>query len=81
MTCSCCYCGIHYRYTAGDHVAMYPENDADLVERIGELLEVNLDQVFSLVNKDGVCVFVWCIQKYALFYTTLEKLFCILCAL
>jgi len=40
---------------------MYPENDLDLVERIGELLEVNLDQVFSLVNKDGVwsvCVFV-----------------------
>lgn len=41
------------RYTAGDHVAIYPENDVALVERIGELLEVDLDQIFSLVNKDG----------------------------
>ena len=41
------------RYTAGDHVAMYAENDAALVTRIGELLEVDLDQIFSLVNKDG----------------------------
>jgi len=32
---------------------MYPENDITLVEKIGELLEVDLDQVFSLVNKDG----------------------------
>ena len=41
------------RYTAGDHVAIYPENDITLVERIGELLEADLDQIFSLVNKDG----------------------------
>jgi len=26
---------------------------------IGELLEVNLDQVFSLVNKDGACLCAW----------------------
>ena len=48
---------LHCRYTAGDHIAIYPENDVELVDRIVELLEVNLDQVFSLVNKDGVlCV-------------------------
>ena len=48
---------LHCRYTAGDHIAIYPENDVELVDRIAELLEVNLDQVFSLVNKDGVlCV-------------------------
>ena len=41
------------RYTAGDHVAIYPENDITLVERIGELLKVDLNQIFSLVNKDG----------------------------
>ncbi|XP_059488466.1 NADPH--cytochrome P450 reductase [Neocloeon triangulifer] len=40
------------RYDAGDHVAVYPENDKALVERIGELLEVNLDIVFTLTNVD-----------------------------
>ena len=41
------------RYTAGDHVAMYAQNDEALVDKIGELLEVDLNQIFSLVNKDG----------------------------
>lgn len=40
------------RYEAGDHVAVYPMNDQTLVERIGELLEVDLDTVFSLKNVD-----------------------------
>jgi NADPH-ferrihemoprotein reductase len=42
--------GSRLRYEAGDHVAVYPENDAQIVNRIGELLNVDLDAVFSLVN-------------------------------
>ena len=41
------------RYEAGDHVAVYPTNDSALVDRIGELLDVDLDEVISLVNVDG----------------------------
>jgi sulfite reductase alpha subunit-like flavoprotein len=42
-----------FRYDAGDHVAIYPTNDPELVEKIGQILNVDLDIVFSLVNKDG----------------------------
>ena len=41
------------RYDAGDHVAVYPTNDPELVEKIGQILNIDLDVVFSLVNKDG----------------------------
>jgi hypothetical protein len=34
-------------------VAVFPSNDAVLVNRIGELLETDLDEVISLVNVDG----------------------------
>lgn len=40
------------RYEAGDHVAIYPQNDTKLVERIGQLLNANLDTVFILKNLD-----------------------------
>lgn len=40
---------------AGDHVALYPVNDQELVNRLGELLDVDLDTVISLVNVDGEC--------------------------
>ncbi|CAG7834982.1 unnamed protein product [Allacma fusca] len=40
------------RYDSGDHVAIYPQNDSVLVNTIGKLLGVNLDQVISLVNVD-----------------------------
>lgn len=36
-------------------MAVYPMNDQGLVERIGKLLEVDLDTVFSLKNVDGKC--------------------------
>lgn len=36
------------RYDAGDHVAIYPKNDAVLVNRIGELLGVDLVRCKSL---------------------------------
>ncbi|CAF3540558.1 unnamed protein product, partial [Adineta steineri] len=40
------------KYEAGDHVAVFPSNDVVLVNRIGELLNANLDEVISLVNVD-----------------------------
>ena len=40
------------RYDAGDHVAIYPTNNADLVERIGERLSLNLETVFTMKNLD-----------------------------
>lgn len=43
-----------FRYDAGDHVAIYPANDSALVEQIGRLLNINLDDLFSLVNLDGM---------------------------
>lgn len=45
--------GSRLNYVAGDHVALYPTNDAQLVERIGELLDIDLDIVFSLTSTDG----------------------------
>ncbi|XP_050429828.1 NADPH--cytochrome P450 reductase [Adelges cooleyi] len=44
--------GSKMRYDTGDHVAVYPKNSPDLVERLGQLLNVNLDTVFSLLNTD-----------------------------
>lgn len=44
--------GSRLRYEAGDHVAVYPTNDTELVEKFGELLHVDLDTVFTLTNVD-----------------------------
>lgn len=41
------------RYEAGDHVAVYPQNDTEQVELIGKILSVDLDEVFALQNVDG----------------------------
>ena len=41
------------RYDAGDHVAVYPTNSPELVETLGNLLNVDLDTVISLNNTDG----------------------------
>nr|CAD7429097.1 unnamed protein product [Timema monikensis] len=46
--------GSKMRYETGDHVAVYPQNNEALVNRLGELLGVNLDTVFTLTNTDGV---------------------------
>ncbi|XP_061105065.1 NADPH--cytochrome P450 reductase-like [Conger conger] len=40
------------RYDSGDHVAVYPINDTSIVNKIGELLAVDLDAVISLNNLD-----------------------------
>ncbi|KAF4527910.1 hypothetical protein B566_EDAN011301 [Ephemera danica] len=44
--------GSKIRYDAGDHVAVYPINDESLVNRIGELLGVDLETVITLTNTD-----------------------------
>lgn len=41
------------RYEAGDHVAVYPVNDKETVEKLGKRLNVDLDTVFTLTNIDG----------------------------
>ncbi|KAJ8342848.1 hypothetical protein SKAU_G00327760 [Synaphobranchus kaupii] len=40
------------RYDSGDHVAVYPINDASVVNKIGDILGVDLDTVISLNNLD-----------------------------
>merc|ERR1719295_1150758 len=44
--------GSRIRYDAGDHVAVYPVNNTELVNLIGEKLEIDLDQVFTMTNVD-----------------------------
>ncbi|RVE52696.1 hypothetical protein evm_002569 [Chilo suppressalis] len=38
------------RYEAGDHVAIYPINDTNLVDRLGALTKADMDEIFSLIN-------------------------------
>jgi len=45
--------GSKLRYEAGDHVAVFPINDAATVEKIGDRLGVDLGTVFTLTNMDG----------------------------
>ncbi|MBN3325408.1 NCPR reductase, partial [Atractosteus spatula] len=44
--------GSKIRYESGDHVAVYPVNNAAIVNKIGEILGVDLDTVISLNNLD-----------------------------
>ncbi|TRY57975.1 hypothetical protein DNTS_027331, partial [Danionella cerebrum] len=44
--------GSKIRYESGDHVAVFPINDTAIVDKIGEILNVDLDTVFSLNNLD-----------------------------
>jgi sulfite reductase alpha subunit-like flavoprotein len=39
---------------SGDHLAVYPVNSEELVNRFGELLNVDLDTVIILTNTDGM---------------------------
>ena len=41
------------RYDAGDHLGVYPVNDAELVDAIGQRLGADLDEAFTLTNVDG----------------------------
>uniref|UniRef100_A0A069DWU7 NADPH--cytochrome P450 reductase n=1 Tax=Panstrongylus megistus TaxID=65343 RepID=A0A069DWU7_9HEMI len=44
--------GSKMRYDTGDHVAVYPMNDSELVNKLGSLLGVNLDTIITLTNTD-----------------------------
>ena len=44
--------GSRIRYDAGDHIAVYPKNNEDIVDQLGSLLNIDLDQVFTLINLD-----------------------------
>lgn len=44
--------GSKMRYEAGDHVAIYPVNETDLVDKLSKLCNANLDALFSLINTD-----------------------------
>ncbi|XP_025089238.1 NADPH--cytochrome P450 reductase-like [Pomacea canaliculata] len=44
--------GSKIRYEAGDHVGVYPINDAETVEKIGKRLGIDLDTIFTLDNID-----------------------------
>lgn len=45
-----------FRYESGDHVAVFPTNDSALVNKLGEVLGVDLDVVISLNNLDGIAL-------------------------
>ncbi|KAJ0022196.1 hypothetical protein NQD34_009686 [Periophthalmus magnuspinnatus] len=44
--------GSKIRYESGDHVAVFPTNDSTLVNKLGQVLGVDLDVVISLNNLD-----------------------------
>lgn len=48
-----CECETVFLFT-GDHLAVYPINNQELVEKLGELLNVDLDTVITLTNTDGM---------------------------
>lgn len=45
-----------FRYESGDHVAVFPTNDSVLVNKLGQILGVDLDVVISLNNLDGMAL-------------------------
>ncbi|XP_029637530.1 NADPH--cytochrome P450 reductase [Octopus sinensis] len=45
--------GSKIRYESGDHVAVYPTNNPELVSKIGELLETKLDTIITLTNVEA----------------------------
>jgi sulfite reductase alpha subunit-like flavoprotein len=50
---------------SGDHLAVYPVNNEELVNKLGELLNVDLDTVIILTNTDGMRTCLWQIAKLA----------------
>lgn len=44
--------GSKMRYETGDHMGFYPTNDSALVEELGKLLNVDLDQVSLIQIRD-----------------------------
>lgn len=44
--------GSKMRYDSGDHLAVYPVNNSELVEKIGKYTNKDLDTIFTLINTD-----------------------------
>ncbi|XP_044733149.1 NADPH--cytochrome P450 reductase isoform X2 [Chrysoperla carnea] len=44
--------GSKIRYESGDHLAVYPVNDTELVNKIGKMCNADLDTIFTLTNTD-----------------------------
>eukprot|EP01135_Chromosphaera_perkinsii_P009412 Nk52_evm88s1737 gene=Nk52_evmTU88s1737 len=44
--------GSGMRYEAGDHIAVFPKNDENLVNALGKRLGIDLDTIFMLENSD-----------------------------
>ncbi|KAJ3643865.1 hypothetical protein Zmor_026549 [Zophobas morio] len=44
--------GSKMRYDSGDHLAVYPINDKELVDKIGKFTDSDLDTIFTLINTD-----------------------------
>lgn len=44
--------GSKMRYESGDHLAVYPINSKELVDKLGELTNTNLDTIFTMINTD-----------------------------
>jgi len=44
--------GSRIRYDAGDHVAIYPTNDTQIVDRLIELMNIDGDTIFTMNNLD-----------------------------
>lgn len=57
------------RYEAGDHLAVYPVNNVELVKKIGEQCGANLDTVFTLTNTDGELLTYSFVSLYLSIYT------------
>lgn len=44
--------GSKMRYDAGDHLAVYPVNNEELINNIGKFTNTDLDTIFTLINTD-----------------------------
>ena len=49
-------------------MAVYPSNDEALVNRVGELLNVDLEEVISLLNVDGQLKVLECRGEFLLVF-------------
>ena len=45
--------GSRLRYEAGDHCGVFATNDAEQAARLVKLLDVDVNQIFKLINVDG----------------------------
>lgn len=65
--------GSKMRYESGDHLAVYPVNCSELVEKIGVKCSTDLDTVFTLTNTDGITTIVALIKHDINLYIILQR--------